>query len=224
MKCRQTLYIHRVFQYCCCTFLILIACSKEKKIPCKSDFRIEAPIEVNYKASRMTLNDTLQFKIEIPFKNLNRITGDSVNLSLFEDLWGGFTIDEYIKDSNLAVPGGGLINLIPARLEFRYLSKINQFQIPDNSGSPNKGALFFRFAKSATKFNLILEIIPKKKGTFLFIFLPSGFRDAECFNKFSHRILSYNNELYTYLIEEAIGKPIMGGNPYNPELYIIRVE
>jgi hypothetical protein len=147
-----------------------------------------------------------------------------VNLSLFEDLWGGFTIDEYIKDSNLAVPGGGLINLIPARLEFRYLSKINQFQIPDNSGSPNKGALFFRFAKSETKFNLILEIIPKKKGTFLFIFLPSGFRDAVCFNKLSHQIKGYNNTLYTKLIEDAIGKPLSGGNPYNPELYIIKVE
>jgi hypothetical protein len=172
----------------------------------------------------MTINDTLQFKIEIPFKNLNRFAGDSVNLSLFEDLWGGLTIDEYIEDSNLAVPGGGIINLIPARLEFGYSSNNNQFQVPDNSGSPNKGAIFFQFGKTTNNFNINLRIIPKKKGTFLFIFLSSGFRDAECFNKISHRILSYNNELYTNLIEEAIGKPLLGGNLYNPELYIIRVE
>jgi hypothetical protein len=210
--------------YLICTIVLLVACSKDKKIPCRDDFRIDAPIEVNYKLSRMILGDTIQFKIEVPFTNLNSFSSDSMNLSLFNDLWGGFTIDEYITDSNLAIPGGGVINLIPARLDFRYISKTNQFEIPNNSGTQDKGALFFRFAKSETKFNLNLDVIPKKKGTFLFIFLSGGFRDVECFNKLRLKIEGYNNELYTNLIEEAIGKPLRGGNPYNPELYIIRVE
>jgi len=204
--------------------ILTVACSKEKKIPCQDDFKIDAPIYVNFKSGRMTINDTLQFSIEVPFRNLNEFVGDSIDLSLFDDLWGGFTILEYIKDSNLNVPGGGVINAIPARGEFRFNSKINEFEIPSERGVQNPRALFIQFAKLRSSFRLSISISPIKKGVFTFNFVPSGFRDAECFNKLSHRILSYNNELYTYLIEEAIGKPLMGGNPYNPELYIIRVE
>ncbi len=207
-----------------CGVLIIIACSKDKKLPCKDDFKIDASIEVNYKQSKMNLGDTLQFKIVVPFKNLNSVSSDSIDLSSYSDLWGGFTIDEYIQDSNLNVSGGGVINLIPARLKFEISSNINQFEIPNSSGTRNTGALFFRFAKLPNLFKLQIDIIPKTKGTFLFIFIPGGFRDVACFNKLSYRILGYNNELYTYLIEEAIGKPLRGGNPYNPELYIIRVE
>jgi hypothetical protein len=172
----------------------------------------------------MTIKDTIKFSIDVPFKNLNVFVGDSVDLSLFSELWGGFTVLRYIKDSNLNVPGGGVINAIPARGEFQYNSEINKFEIPLESDVQNPRALFFRWAKMANSFTVNLKIIPTKKGVFTFNFLPSGFRDAVCFNKLSHQIKGYNNTLYTKLIEDAIGKPLNGGNPYNPELYIIKIE
>jgi hypothetical protein len=205
-------------------FFLVSGCKKESKIPCKDDFRIDAPIIVNYKLSRMTINDTLRFSIEIPMKNLNGYTGDSMDLSLFNDLWGGFTILEFITDS-IVVPGGGPINSIPARVAFTYSTKTNQFEIPNDAGRPAPDALFFRYYKAQKSFSLSLSIIPKKKGTFTFNFLSGGFRDAECFNKVNHEIIGYRNDDYTKLLEEAIGKPLrIDANPYNPFLYIIRVE
>jgi hypothetical protein len=200
-----------------------VACSKEKKTPCNDDFAIEAPIVVNLNASRMSLSDTLLFLIEVPFKGYNLFTGDSINSSSLNDLWGGFTILEFIKDS-IVVPGGGPINSIPARTHFNFFSNSNNFEIPIDAGRQSPEALFFKYEKGSSSFIIRLSIIPKKMGTFTFNFLNSGFRNVLCFNKVTHQISNYTLHSFSYLIEEAIGKSIPGGTPNNKALYIIRVE
>lgn len=224
MKRQQLLVNSSLKQHFLWLLILIVSCSKEQKKTCKDDFKINAPIEVNYKSSRMALKDTLKFSIEVSFKNLNAFAGDSIDLSIFNDLWGGFTILEFIKDS-IVVPGGGPINSIPARTAFTYLSVINKFEIPNDAGRPSPDAIFFRYNKGQKNFILNLYIIPKKKGTFTFNFLSSGFRDAECFNTVRHEIVAYRNDTFTKLLEDAIGKPLrIDANPYNPSLFIIQVE
>lgn len=212
-----------IAHFLCCTLVILVGCSKEKKISCTDDFKIYAPIDVNYKLSRMKLGDTLQFRITIPFKNLNAFVGDSLDLALYNDLWGGVTFYKYIKDS-IVVPGGGPINSIPARMDFSYLSGSNIFQIPNDAGRPSPGAIFFRFSKAETKFYLNLSIIPKQKGAYLIQFLDSGFRDAVCYNRVNHTITGYRNTDFTYLLDEAVGRVIGGPDEYYPFNYVLKVE
>jgi hypothetical protein len=212
-----------ILHFLFCTFVVIVGCSKEQKIPCPNDFKIYAPIVVNYNLSRMKLGDTLQFRITIPFKNLNAFVGDSLDLAAYNDLWGGVTLLKYIKDS-IVVPGGGPINSIPARMDFTYLSSNNIFQIPNDAGRPSPGAIFFRYDRADMKFHLNLLIIPKQKGTYLIQFLDSGFRDAECYNRINHTISGYRNTDFTYLLDEAVGRVIGGPDEYYPFNYVLRVE
>lgn len=205
------------------TLVVIVGCSKDKKISCPNDFKIFAPIDVNYKLSRMKLGDTLQFRITIPFKNLNTFVGDSIDLAVYNDLWGGVTLLEYIKDS-IVVPGGGPINSIPARMNFTYLSGSNIFQIPNDAGRPSPSTIFFRYDRADIKFHLNLLIIPKQKGTYLIQFLDSGFRDAVCYNTINHEISGYRNTDFTYLLDEAVGRVIGGPDDYYPFNYVLKVE
>jgi hypothetical protein len=200
----------------------MLGCRKETKIPCIDDFAIVAPVKVSHLNSKMKLDDTLSFRIEISKKSTNSFTGDTVDVSLFSDLWGGLRIVEYIKDSSIGT--GGFINSISARASFLFLSDNNIFEIPNDLGRPSPEVQFFKYSKENTGFILNLKIIPKKKGTFAMVFLASGFRDAICYNRISHSILNYNNKDYEFLLEEAMGKPLYQYSPYNPELYIIKVE
>lgn len=203
-------------------FLCFENCKKETKTPCAGDFSFETPIQVNYLQSRMLITDTLTFRIEVTQKNKNTLGGETVDVSVFQDLWGGIRIIEYIKDSSIGT--GGFINSIPARTSFQFRSESNVFEIPNDLGRPSPEGQFFKYSKVNKGFIINLKMTPKKKGTFSMVFLESGFRDAFCYNSINHSILNYSNKDFEFLLEEAMGKPLYQYSPYNPELYIIRVE
>jgi hypothetical protein len=210
--------------FCISLFCIssILGCKKESKTPCVNDFALGASASVSHLKSKMKLTDTLSFRIEIPNKSINSFSGDTVDISVFSDLWGGLRFVEYIKDSSIGT--GGFINSISARTSFQFLSDNNIFEIPNDLGRPSPEVKFFKYSKVNNRFILNLKIIPKKMGTFAMVFLASGFRDAVCYNRINHSILNYSNKDYEFLIEEAMGKPLYQYSPYNPELYIVKIE
>lgn len=169
----------------------------------------------------MKLYDTLIFSINVPFKNFNRANNDSIDLSIFSDLWGGALFVRNIHDS---ISNNG-INDIGARSEFKMQSELNIFEVRDKNTRPNE-AMLFKYKKGFGGFQLTLKLIPQQKGTYQIIFLSSAFKDAFCGNALRHSFVNYRSNEFYYLIEEAIGRKLTGDNPYQyiPENYVIRVE
>lgn len=201
------------------------ACDKRTDIPkgmvkCPWDISIPVPITTNNIKSRMKLYDTLIFSINVPFKNFNWANNDSIDLSIFSDLWGGVIIVRNIHDS---ISKNGA-NDIGARSEFKIITELNIFETNDKK-STNQ-TILFKYKKSNNEFQLTLKLIPQQKGTYQIVFLSSAFRDAFCGNALRHSFVNYRSNEFYYLIEEAIGRKLTGDNPYQyiPENYVIRVE
>lgn len=207
-----------ILLYC----LWIVSCKKETKKNCVNDFALEVPIQVNYLQSRMLKIDTLTFRIEIPQRSRNAFSGDTIDISVFNDLWGGIRIIKYIKDSSIGT--GGFINTISARNAFQFLSGNNIFEIPNDLGRPSQEVQFFKYSKGVDRFYINLKFVAKEKGTYLIQFLNSGFRDAECYNRINHTISGYRNTDFTYLLDEAVGRVIGGPDEYYPFNYVLRVE
>lgn len=202
------------------------ACDKRTDIPkgmvkCPWDISIPVPIITNNMTSRMKLYDTLIFSINVPFKNFNRANSDSIDLSIFRDLWGGALFVRSIHDS---ISKNGVKD-IGARSEFNMQSELNIFEVRDKNTRPNE-AMLFKYKKSINAFQLTLKLIPQQKGTYQIIFLSSAFKDAFCGNALPHSFVNYRSNEFYYLIEEAIGHKLTGDDPYQyiPENYVIRVE
>jgi len=202
------------------------ACDKRTDIPkgmvkCPWDISIPVPITTNNIKSRMKLYDTLIFSINVPFKNFNWANNDSIDLSIFSDLWGGVSIPKSIHDS--VANGGG--NNIGGRSEFKIVTELNIFEARDKNTRPNE-TILLKYKKSINAFQLTLKLIPQQKGTYQIIFLSSAFKDAFCGNALRHSFVNYRSNEFYYLIEEAIGRKLTGDNPYQyiPENYVIRVE
>jgi hypothetical protein len=208
-------------------FIISItSCEKKTEIPkgmvkCPWDISIPVPIEVNNTESRKKLYDTLIFSINVPFKNFNLGNNDSIDLSIFSELWGGALIVRMIHDS---VANGG-INSPGGRSDFKWKTATNIFELRDKNTKPNE-ALLFKYEKLQNCFQLTLKLVPQQKGTYQIIFLSSAFRDAFCGNGLRHSFVDYSNSNFSYLIEEAIGRKLIGDDPYQyiAGNYILRVE
>jgi hypothetical protein len=84
----------------------------------------------------------------------------------------------------------------------------------------------FSYKKEINQFTSTLRILPKQKGTYIVVFLNSGFRDAFCGNGLNHSFVDYSNTNFSYLIEEVLGRKMIGDDPYQyiPGNYILRVE
>jgi hypothetical protein len=200
---------------------LLAACDKKTEVPkgrvlCPWDFRINAPLDVNNLTSIMKLGDTLKFRISIPFQSINLVTGDSIDLSIFNDVWGGVLVTRQIHYSEATVPGVYYVN---DRDGFKYISELNIFEKDKKNYS-----LLFKYQKTDKEFRVNINCTPIKKGTFLFNFLSSGSRDAFCANSMPHFIVNYQNTDFIYLLNEAIGKDVIPNNIVLPTNYYIRVE
>ncbi len=209
-----------------CVIFILITmqiagCDKRSEIPkgkvrCPWDFKITIPVQVNNLKSIMKLGDTLKFGISIPFRSFNLVTNDSIDLSIFKDVWGGVLVSKVIHYSEVTIPGGYSAN---QRDAFIYTSELNLFEKDKTNHS-----LLFKYIKTDTTFHITIICIPKMKGTFMFTFLSSGSRDAFCSNSMPHHINNYLNTDFIYLLNEAVGKDVIPTNTRLPTNYYIKVE
>jgi hypothetical protein len=199
----------------------IVGCNKRGGIPdgkvrCPWDFSITVPVEVNNLKSIMKLNDTLRFVLNIPYRSLNLITNDSINLDIFKDVWGGILVSKVIHYSEVTISGGYSVN---QRDAFIFRSELNSFEKDKTNHS-----LHFKYIKTDKAFRITLACIAKMKGTFTITFLSSGSRDAFCSNSFPHYINNYLNTDFIYLLNEAVGKDVMPPNTLLPTNYYIRVE
>jgi hypothetical protein len=201
--------------------LFFPSCNKQGGIPkgkvrCPWDISIPVPISVNNISSRMKLGDTLIFNINVPFKNFNRSNNDSINLTIFSDLWGGMILKRVIHDS---VVGFGQ-NYKGALENLKWFGSNNKFETRGDD------FLLFGYKKEINQFTTTLYILPQQKGTFELVFFNSAFRDAFCANGLSHSFVNYSNSNFSYLIEEVLGRKLIGDDPYQfiPGNYILRVE
>jgi hypothetical protein len=197
------------------------SCDKEKikKIDCY-DFGLNGYVDISKLNSIIKLEETLFVKIEIPFQSINDFTAENIEIGKFNSLWGGLKIVRYISDSM----ANGNINTPGAIKSFKYATENNIFEIPENLGQPSTDALFFRYQKGTNTFSLNLKVIPFEKGTYQIQFLSSGFRDASCFNRINHIIRNYRNTDYTFLLEQALGRPFGRPDEYYPFNYNLKVE
>lgn len=203
------------------SILFFFSCNKQGGIPkgkvnCPWDISIPVPISLNNVSSRMKLGDTLIFNINVSFKNFNRLNNDSINLAIFSDLWGGVILKRVIHDS---VVGFGQ-NYKGALENLKWFSSNNKFETRGDD------FLLFSYKKEINQFTTTLYIFPKQKGTFEFVFLNSAFRDAFCANGLRHSFVNYSNSNFSYLIEEVLGRKLIGDDPYQfiPGNYILKVE
>jgi hypothetical protein len=211
----------------CASIIItsISSCKKNTAIPkgmveCPWDISIPVPITTNNLTSKMKIYDTLKFSINVPFKNFNLANNDSIDLSIFSDLWGGALIVRNIHDS---ISKNG-VNDIGARSEFSMKTELNIFETNDKN-STNQ-TILFKYKKTINAFQITLNLIPQQKGTFQIVFLSSAFRDAFCGNSLKHSFVNYRSNEFYHFIEEAIGRKLVGDDPYQyiPENYVIRVE
>jgi hypothetical protein len=210
--------------YCSLSMMLMLffsSCNKQGGMPkgmvnCPWDISIPVPIGVNNITSRMKLDDTLIFTINVPFRNFNRANNDSIDLSIFSNLWGGLILVKVIHDS---VVGYGR-NSKGALEYFRWFSGNHKFE------TRNDDFLLFGYKKEINQFTTTLRFVPKQKGTYILVFLNSAFRDAFCGNGLNHSIVDYSNTNFSYLIEEVLGRKMIGDDPYQfiPGNYILRVE
>jgi hypothetical protein len=199
----------------------LLSCGKRTDIPkgkvnCPWDFRMNTPVNVNNHNSIMKLEDTLKISISIPFRSLNLVTGDSIDLSIFNDVWGGVLVTRQIHYSEAVIPGVYYVN---DRESFKYMSELNTFEKDQKNYS-----LLYKYQKIGNEFRININCIPNKRGTFLFNFISSGSRDAFCANSMPHYIVNYINTDFIYLLNEAIGKEVIPNNIVLPTNYYIKVE
>lgn len=198
-----------------------LSCDKKADIPegkvkCPWDFRISTAITVNNLRSVMKQGDTLKFGIVIPFKAFNSITNDSINLSAFNDIWGGILVTKVIHFSEVTIPG---VYDVRQRDGFNYFTDLNIFETDNTNHS-----LLYKFKKNSTNFSVELSCIPRIRGTFMINFLNSGSRDAFCSNSFPHYILNYLNTDFVFLLNDAVGKDVVPNNVVLPTNYYIKVE
>jgi hypothetical protein len=201
--------------------MLLSGCNKTGGIPkgkveCPWDFRISTPVVVNNLKSIMKLGDTLKFSITIPFRSFNLVTNDSIDISIFNDVWGGVLVGRQIHFSEATIPG---LYYIKQRDGFSYSTVSNVFENDKDNES-----LLFKYQKTGTDFGVNINCIARMKGTFIFNFLSSGSRDAFCSNSMPHFVANYLNTDFIYLLNEAIGKEVIPNNIVLPTNYYIKVE